>query len=275
MLSPLGVPFSRGVIVSPPPPGTLVAQDLAFVVASNQERTINLGGYAVGSPPQVFTLVSGDPKAVLQLSANGILRVTPLVSAPDVLTGAKYSITDGAGAISNDASLIFHVRAPRETIDDSRLEKAADLRLTWRGFDSDISVDAGDLVAEDGLKTAVILSLFLDRRADPDDAIPDGTGDLRGSWMDAFPVVTNDLRGSKLWLLAREKDLQSVLNRAREYAQEALEWMIEDGIAENVTVDAESQGNHRLALSVSLIRPDGRDIQYRFQLLWEAEHALQ
>ncbi len=265
MLGPFGVPFSRAV----------VAQDLAFVVAPNQEREIDLRRYAVGPPPHYFNLVSGDPKAVIQLSSIGLLRVTPLVPAPDVLVDAKYSITYGSVTTSNDANLIFHLSAPKEITDGVPLENAADIRLAWCDFDSDIIVDAGDLVAEDGLKTAVILSLFLDRRADPDDALPDGTGDLRGSWMDAYPVETNDLIGSKLWLLAREKNLQSVINRAREYAQEALEWMIEDGIAETVTVDAQSQDHHRLALSIALSRPDGRDIQYRFQLLWEAEHALQ
>ncbi|MDR1946590.1 MAG: phage GP46 family protein [Desulfovibrio sp.] len=110
-----------------------------------------------------------------------------------------------------------------------------------------------DMAADDTLKTAVILSLFLDRRARDDDAIPDGTTDKRGWWADTIVPMTGDtlaLRdgarsirrpdqtGSRLWLLSRELQVQEVVRRAHDYAVEALNWLVEDGHAARVEVRA-------------------------------------
>lgn len=81
----------------------------------------------------------------------------------------------------------------------------------------DCGMEAGDLVAENTLRTAVILSLFLDRRADDDDVLPNGSNDRRGWWADTVAPMTEygiggglasgDRIGSRLWLLSREKQL--------------------------------------------------------------------
>ena len=49
----------------------------------------------------------------------------------------------------------------------------SDLKLTWNEWGADATVEGHDLALEDGLATAVILSLFLDARARADDALPD------------------------------------------------------------------------------------------------------
>ena len=82
------------------------------------------------------------------------------------------------------------------------------------------------------LTRAVTISLFTWRRANPDDDLP---GDLRmGWWGDSFPSVPNDRIGSRLWLLSRAKLTAETVTRAREYAEEALRWLVEDGIAARV-----------------------------------------
>lgn len=96
----------------------------------------------------------------------------------------------------------------------------------------DLALDGYDLATEGGLHTAVIVSLFTDRRAESDDEIPDGSGDRRGWWAD--PAL-----GSRLWLLARAKETPDTLARARAYAIEALQWLIDDGVATAVDVTAE------------------------------------
>lgn len=80
---------------------------------------------------------------------------------------------------------------------------------------------------------------------------------------------TNDKLGSKLWLLAREKQLASVINRANEYARESLQWLIEDGIASNVEVTAETLEPNILGLSIKIYKPQGDEISFRFQNVWE------
>jgi phage gp46-like protein len=109
----------------------------------------------------------------------------------------------------------------------------------------DLAIDGYGLATESGLKSAVIVSLYTDRRADADDAIPDGTDDRRGWW--AEPQI-----GSRLWLLAREKETADVLARAQEYAREALAWLVEDGAAAAVEVSAAWVRRGVLGLTVTI-----------------------
>ena len=74
-----------------------------------------------------------------------------------------------------------------------------------------------------------------------------------------------DLVGSRLWLLARSKASQTNLVLAQEYATEALQWMIGDGLAETVDVTTERQGE-RLAVRVRITRPD--KLAPRFEGVW-------
>lgn len=145
-----------------------------------------------------------------------------------------------------------------------------DIALHWQEIGADLARDGADLATDDGLRTAVIVSLFTDRRAEADDAIPDGSDERRGWWADAWPEVDGDRIGSRLWLLHREKQLARVLVRAREYAEEALRWLIEDGIASAVRVQAEVVRQGLLGLRIEIERPSRTAVEYRFQSLWEA-----
>lgn len=112
----------------------------------------------------------------------------------------------------------------------------------------DLALGGYDLATEDGLRTAVIVSLFTDRRAEADDEIPDGGDDRRGWWADSI--------GSRLWLLARAKETPDTLARARAYAIEALQWLIDDGVATAVDVTAEWVRHGVLALRVAVTLAD-------------------
>ncbi|SNS05458.1 Mu-like prophage protein gp46 [Humidesulfovibrio mexicanus] len=145
-----------------------------------------------------------------------------------------------------------------------------DIAVAFKTFSGDLSIQGGDLAKEDGLVTAVTLSLFLDARARDDDEIPDGTSDRRGWWADAYSGLAGDSTGSRLWLLSREKQLSEVLERAREYAAEALDWMVKDAVAKTVQVEASAPGNGVLALDIRIERPNGDVVNTRYTLLWEA-----
>lgn len=149
----------------------------------------------------------------------------------------------------------------------------ADLRTAWVDLAGDLVFQGPGLAEDDGLQTAVVLSLFTDARARVDDALPDGSTDRRGWWGDAFADRTGDRMGSRLWLLHREKQLAQVPQRAREYAQEALAWLIEDGIAREVRVTAEWVSQGVLALGVEIRRGAGAPVRYRFDAFWNRTHA--
>ena len=143
---------------------------------------------------------------------------------------------------------------------------------------ADLLQDGGALASDSGLYTAVVISLFTDRRAGPDDELPSGAGSSkRGWWGDAIPVrvggeeMEGDRIGSRLWLLAREKVVPEVLARAKEYAEEALAWLIEDGIADRVEVETMVVRTNVLGLGVIIHRPTGNAVDFRFDNIWASE----
>jgi phage gp46-like protein len=149
----------------------------------------------------------------------------------------------------------------------------SDIALRWGTAAADVVVDDNDLLLDDGLDTAVIASLFTDRRAEDSDILPDGHTDRRGWWGDGLPTVPNDKFGSRLWLLSREKQVPSVLERAKEYALEALQWLIEDKVAASVDVTTEFTKPGMLGIQIVIQRPQGPPAQFKFFYVWAAQEA--
>ena len=145
-----------------------------------------------------------------------------------------------------------------------------DLAIHWtsKTGDGDLWNLDGDLAVDRGLTTAVVLSLFTDRRAEDDDKPPSGDPrDRRGWWADQFASVAGDRFGSRLWLLDRSKRTNEVTLRAKEYVLEALAWMREDKVVASLDVTVEATGN-ALLISIGLQRP-GRDaVSLQFARAW-------
>lgn len=147
----------------------------------------------------------------------------------------------------------------------------ADLALTWSNTtgDADLSLIDSDLASDRGLATAVALSLFTDRRAETDDTPPSGDArDRRGWWADQFAAVESDRIGSRLWLLDRSKRSNETVLRAQEYVREALAWMLEDRVVENIDVTVETTGA-RITIAVGLKRPGRDPVSFRFAHSWD------
>ena len=129
-----------------------------------------------------------------------------------------------------------------------------------------------DLTTDEGLRSAVLVSLFLDARADADDVLPFETDDRRGWWADEFGVT----HGSKLWLLARSKALPDVAQRAEDYAREALAWLVDEGVAREVAAVAQlvREPYRALTLEVTIYRPNVADpTRFPFGAIWKEEIA--
>lgn len=146
--------------------------------------------------------------------------------------------------------------------DISTVWDIANLRGDW-------VVSNGSLASGDDLTTAVLISLFTDRVAQIGDPIPDNQSDPRGWWGDNQAGGNTVPIGSRLWLITREKQTQETLNRAVTYSQEALQWMIDDGVAASVIVTAEWQRPGFLALVVTINRQDGTTVALNFKWAWE------
>lgn len=101
----------------------------------------------------------------------------------------------------------------------------------------------------DRLACAVVVSLFSDARARPEDA---WHGDPRGWWGDELSDIDEDETGSRVWLLSRLKNVPDTLRRAEEYARECLSWLLDDGICRQLTVQASAPEMETLLLLILL-----------------------
>ncbi len=141
-------------------------------------------------------------------------------------------------------------------------------------FGGDLVLAGQDLALDDGLETAVLVSLFTDRRASLEQLRPgDDATDLRGWWGDVQPDVANDRTGSHLWLLQREKQTPETLARAKQYAEQALDWMLEDRVASRVEVEVEYVARGVMGIQSTITRPDGSRVRYRYDYEWAAQAA--
>jgi phage gp46-like protein len=155
---------------------------------------------------------------------------------------------------------------------------ANDVKIIWDEDlnEGDIFFAGGDLTREEGLQTAVMMSLYSDRRADNDDILPDPNNmDKRGWWGDQISEYENDKIGSKLWLLERAKATENNLSLARIYMEECLDWMLEDEVVQDIEVETESQkrqdGTATLAAKITIYQSDGQVIALKFDDLWQAQ----
>ncbi|MEY2685989.1 MAG: hypothetical protein RL375_187 [Pseudomonadota bacterium] len=125
---------------------------------------------------------------------------------------------------------------------------------------------------EDTLATAVTLSLFTDKRAGRDDRLPLHSTDRRGwvgeEFMGSGVDAGTDAWGSALWLVYASKTTGQILEQARFAAQEALAWLVRDGIASRVDVSAEWVGTRqdRLAVRPTIYQPD--QVRPVYDVLW-------
>jgi phage gp46-like protein len=122
------------------------------------------------------------------------------------------------------------------------------------------------LAAGGDLQTAVLISLFSDREANPDDVIPDGSGDPRG-WVGD---LGQDYKiGSRLWLLSRAKQTGETLARAQDYIDEALQWLIDDGVVAKFDILVEWTRRSQLGANVIAYKVDGTTEALNFLSVWK------
>lgn len=138
------------------------------------------------------------------------------------------------------------------------------------GFSFDWAMAQGALETDDGLETSVINSLFSNRVAAADDVIPDGTGNRQGFWGDmALDSGAPDYFGSRLWLLSRVGATKKTAALAQKYALEALQWLLDDGVAGAIDVSATYVSADQLRLTIIITRQvAGKPVNHRFDYVW-------
>lgn len=141
------------------------------------------------------------------------------------------------------------------------MQAPVDVKLSVSDHGADLVLNGGDLALEAGLRTACLASLFTDVRAPGGTPTPDET--TRGGWWADTPA---DSWGSRLWLERASKATAATRQRLAAGAEQALRWLIDEGVVESVLVEAELvDGQVRLEVQMR------RGRSQRWATLWEAE----
>lgn len=109
-----------------------------------------------------------------------------------------------------------------------------DLKISWDGvaFSGDFLPGAND----DGIETAILISLFSDARARDDDSLPETETNRRGWW--GAELLDPEQFGCRWWMRWREKQIAETAAQFVDDARDALAWMIASGVALSMEIDA-------------------------------------
>ncbi|ARF52792.1 phage GP46 family protein [Pantoea stewartii] len=141
-----------------------------------------------------------------------------------------------------------------------------DIKTIWypESGGGDWQEAVGDLDSGSDVDTAVYISLFSDRQARSDDSI-DGD-DRKGWWGD---LDADYQIGSRIWLLRRQRLTTTVANSAASYAKEALQWLIDDGVLDSVSVSTQIVYPRSLFMTITCQKPDGTSTSAKYGWVWE------
>lgn len=128
----------------------------------------------------------------------------------------------------------------------------------------DLTIKDGELVLEDDFDSTILASLFSDQRAEPFQQ-PNNL-QKRGWWGDLIGDVANYQLGSQMWVLEQSRLTQDTLNKAEDFARNALLWFVEQGIAQSVEVTGSFIENG-IRLEIIMIR-ENNIVETRFYDVW-------
>lgn len=128
----------------------------------------------------------------------------------------------------------------------------------------DISFDdCGDILTEDQLDTAILVSLFTDARAEAYE-IP--IAQYRRGWIGNLEDP-EDLYGSHLWFLEQVRLSVSTVTQGADHARKALQWLIDDNIATEVFATGFIEGTNG-QIRITITKPSSKS-ETIFVDLWE------
>ena len=125
----------------------------------------------------------------------------------------------------------------------------------------DLVFDGNDLVMGDAVESAIAVSLGSEKRSS--DKFSKNLGS-HGWW--AENTFDGSVFGSEIYKVFSHKIESSTMLLLKQYAEDALKWLVDDGVVDSIDVDvvAESVG---AALTVVIVR-NGEKSSYRYDFLW-------
>jgi len=125
--------------------------------------------------------------------------------------------------------------------------------------------DDGDFETDDSFDINIIMSLFVDSRADSSEIVEPLR--RRGFWGDLVLFSQENLKsGSKLWLVSG-RNTKEQLNKAIDYTRKSLQWLINEKYVKNINVDGQQTING-IIINIEFIVEDNNISEFNFKL-WE------
>lgn len=139
----------------------------------------------------------------------------------------------------------------------------SDLRLVPRGDGTyDLSFENGDLQMGKSLENSVLISLGSDARV----AEKTFRNELQDDGWWGEPTFEGDRWGSLLHTIFKKKDDPNMILLAKQYAEDSLRWLVDDGVAKSVRVDAAAT-NNALTMEIAITK-GSEEKKYRYEFLW-------
>jgi len=141
---------------------------------------------------------------------------------------------------------------------------AALVELEGGAFDIQIGFD-GDIQTEDFFDSAIVVSLFSDRRANEAEV---SESSRRRGWIGNEYTPGFEM-GSKLWIFEQSRLTRTVIGELENAARAALQWLVDEGFAVSIgEITARPFGNGGLALEVEIFRTTSI-VTRRYFELWQ------
>lgn len=129
----------------------------------------------------------------------------------------------------------------------------------------DFIIEDGDLRVTDGLESALVVSLFSDRRADESEV---GDPRKRRGWIgDLTSEVPQDRHGSGVWLYEQHRLVDQTATGVRVEAEQSLDWMVEEQLityAEGQVLMTSSARRLNLVMTMHFL--DGSEVSHAYVL---------
>ncbi len=132
----------------------------------------------------------------------------------------------------------------------------------------DLVVINGQLDFVEGLQTSVVVSLFADSRASSS-IVPQA--DNRRGWVgDIIKSLEGKFTGSTLWTLDQARLTSETVSQAEIAAKDALAWMVEENIAQEVNVQVE-RSTRLINVNIEIVASN--NTVERYNILWRKTNA--
>lgn len=139
------------------------------------------------------------------------------------------------------------------------------IRADSRGL-YDLQISGADFESAEGFETAIPVSLFSSARASATQ-VQDAKN--RRGWIGNILYAEDDRElGGLLWILDQARITQDTLNDAKTYAQDSLQWMIEDGQARSIRVEVVKTSSRSIQILIDITEID--NTVQRYITLWRS-----